>query len=100
MTFSKHDHIFKFAIFQEAAGETIVEAVAEALNGTATKVPATPEGMMIAYGSLVLMALFPIFIGSYRSVKSHRDQQENLVKKRRRRNIATKKILKFYDKIV
>ena len=82
MTFSKHDHIFKFAIFQEAAGETIVEAVAEALNGTATKVPATPEGMMIAYGSLVLMALFPIFIGSYRSVKSHRDQQENLVKKR------------------
>ena len=81
------------------------------MNGTATKVPATPEGMMIAYGSLVLMALFPIFIGSYRSVKSHRDQQENLVKnvpnKKKEiknqyifpssRNKATKKNLKIYS---
>jgi len=84
------------------------------LNGTATKVPATPEGMMIAYGSLVLMALFPIFIGSYRSVKSHRDQQENLVKKCPQppflkkeiknqyifpssRNKATKKKIKIYS---
>jgi minor histocompatibility antigen H13 len=33
--------------------------------------------MMIAYGSLVVMALLPIFIGSYRSVSSHRAQQEN-----------------------
>ena len=28
--------------------------------------------MMVAYGSLVVMALLPIFIGSYRSVSSHR----------------------------
>ena len=27
---------------------------------------------MVAYGSLVVMALLPIFIGSYRSVSSHR----------------------------
>jgi minor histocompatibility antigen H13 len=64
----------------ESATEQLADAAAEAVNGTATKVPATPEGMMIAYGSLVLMALLPIFIGSYRSVKSHRDAQENLVK--------------------
>ena len=35
--------------------------------------------MMIAYGSLVLMALFPIFVGAYRSVTSHKEQKENHV---------------------
>ncbi|NWZ25417.1 HM13 protein, partial [Asarcornis scutulata] len=30
--------------------------------------PATPEGMALAYGSLVLMALLPIFFGALRSV--------------------------------
>lgn len=34
-----------------------------------TKIPATTEGMAIAYGSLVIMALFPIFLGSLRSVR-------------------------------
>lgn len=65
----------------ETVAEKIVEVVAEATevasNGTTAKVPASPEGMMIAYGSLVVMALLPIFIGSYRSVSSHRAQQEN-----------------------
>lgn len=61
----------------ESATEKVVEAATEAVNGTATKVPATPEGMMIAYGSLVVMALLPIFIGSYRSVTSHKEQKEN-----------------------
>ena len=36
---------------------------------------------MIAYGSLVLMALFPIFVGAYRSVTSHKEQKENHVSK-------------------
>ena len=31
------------------------------VNNTSAKVPATTEGMMVAYGSLVIMALFPIF---------------------------------------
>lgn len=39
----------------------------EALNGTA-KFVATPEGTALAYGSLVLMALLPIFFGALRSV--------------------------------
>lgn len=45
-----------------------------ATNGT-TKIPATPEGMAIAYGSLFLMAIVPIFLGSYRSVKFHKEQK-------------------------
>ena len=40
-----------------------------------TKIPATPEGMAVAYGSLVLMALLPIFYGSFRSVRYHKEQQ-------------------------
>jgi len=59
-----------------ATGEKVVEAVTEAVNGTA-KVPATPEGMMIAYGSLVIMALIPIFLGAFRSVDSQKEQKEN-----------------------
>lgn len=34
----------------------------------AARPPATPEGMALAYGSLVLMALLPIFFGALRSV--------------------------------
>ncbi|XP_064888215.1 minor histocompatibility antigen H13 isoform X1 [Columba livia] len=47
---------------------------AAAHNGTGpgapapARPPATPEGMALAYGSLVLMALLPIFFGALRSV--------------------------------
>jgi len=45
-------------------------------NGTPSdsilqKTPATTEGMLIAYTSLVVMALVPIFLGSFRSVRLH-----------------------------
>lgn len=52
-------------------------AMAEAQNGSAgpqavpaasARPPATPEGIALAYGSLVLMALLPIFFGALRSV--------------------------------
>lgn len=38
------------------------------------KPPSTPEGMAVAYGSLVIMALLPIFFGSYRSVVYHKEK--------------------------
>jgi len=57
----------------ETVGETVKEAVVNATAGT--KVPSTPEGMAIAYGSLVIMALFPIIIGSFRSVRHHKEQK-------------------------
>ncbi|XP_070696321.1 minor histocompatibility antigen H13 isoform X1 [Pempheris klunzingeri] len=58
----------------EAAAAAVLDALnatdsngTEALNATA-KFVATPEGTALAYGSLVLMALLPIFFGALRSV--------------------------------
>lgn len=45
-------------------------------NATA-KIPATPEGLAIAYGSLFIMALIPIFVGAFRSVKHQKAQKES-----------------------
>lgn len=46
-------------------------------NGTISSRPnkGTPEGMAMAYGSLVIMALIPIFYGSFKSVGYHREQR-------------------------
>jgi len=49
----------------------------QAINGTTGKIPATPEGLALAYSSLVIMALLPIFFGAFRSVKSQKEVQEN-----------------------
>jgi minor histocompatibility antigen H13 len=48
--------------------DSIVEAVQQAAenvteNDANVKIPASPEGMFIAYGSLVLMAMLPIMVG-------------------------------------
>ncbi|CAI9725481.1 minor histocompatibility antigen H13-like [Octopus vulgaris] len=51
-------------------------ATSGATNAT-MRVPATPEGMVVAYSSLVIMALLPIFIGSFRSVKHHKEQKKS-----------------------
>ncbi|CAL8279307.1 unnamed protein product [Boreogadus saida] len=40
----------------------------DVLNATAAKFVATPEGTALAYGSLLFMALLPIFFGALRSV--------------------------------
>jgi len=57
----------------ETLKETIVDVLNETLDKsnetTFGKTPSTPEGIAIAYGSLVFMALLPIFLGSFRSVK-------------------------------
>jgi len=70
--------------------ESVVEAVTEAVNGTA-KVPATQEGMAVAYGSLVIMALIPIFFGSFRSVSSQQEQKDNHEKTGERPETMTQK---------
>nr|XP_046252838.1 minor histocompatibility antigen H13 isoform X2 [Scatophagus argus] len=58
----------------EAAAAAVLDALnatdsngTKALNAT-VKFVATPEGTALAYGSLVLMALLPIFFGALRSV--------------------------------
>lgn len=56
--------------------ETIKEAVENVTEPlTGKRIPSTPEGMAVAYGSLVIMALLPIFFGSIRSVKHHKEQK-------------------------
>ncbi|XP_017858496.1 PREDICTED: minor histocompatibility antigen H13 [Drosophila arizonae] len=47
---------------------------ASAKNETITneKKPSTPEGIAVAYSSLVIMAMLPIIFGSIRSVKLHK----------------------------
>ena len=60
----------------EPIAETVAESVPETIaNATGAKIPSTPEGMAIAYGSLVIMALFPIVIGAFRSVNHHKEQK-------------------------
>jgi minor histocompatibility antigen H13 len=59
-------------VVQQATAELNASA---AINGTIGRQPSSPEGMAFAYGSLVLMALIPIFIGSHRSVGHHKEQK-------------------------
>ena len=60
----------------DTSGDTTGSVVNETLakNGT-TSVPATPEGMLISCISLALMALFPIVVGSFKSVTHQAKQQ-------------------------
>lgn len=62
---------------EAAAAPSLIENVTQAaVNGSSSgKTPSTPEGMALAYGSLVVMALIPIFCGAFRSVK-HQQQQK------------------------
>ena len=61
------------AVTEAGIQESVTEA---AVNATGAKIPATPEGMALAYGSLLIMALLPIFFGSFRSIQSHKDNKE------------------------
>lgn len=56
-----------------AAAESLAQAaenITEQVTGQ--KIPASPEGIAVAYGSLVVMALLPIFFGALRSVKQQK----------------------------
>ncbi|XP_014253588.1 minor histocompatibility antigen H13 [Cimex lectularius] len=56
-------------IFKENVSENATEAV--------KRIPATKEGVTVAYTSLVVMALLPVFFGSIRSVKYHKEQKQH-----------------------
>uniref|UniRef100_T1JK34 Minor histocompatibility antigen H13 n=1 Tax=Strigamia maritima TaxID=126957 RepID=T1JK34_STRMM len=51
------------------------ENLTESAQNATTKPQATAEGMALAYGSLLIMAVLPIFFGAFRSVKHHKEQQ-------------------------
>ena len=63
------------ASLNETLNATIANTTA-ATNATLTgRDAATPHGLLIAYCSLVVMALLPIFFGSFRSV-GHKKRQK------------------------
>lgn len=51
------------------------EGVRESLKNVTDKPPSSIEGIAIAYLSLVIMAILPIFFGSFRSVKYLKEQK-------------------------
>ena len=55
---------------------TVAEAVNQTSQTNSTRPKPTPEGMMTAYCSLVIMALLPIVIGAFRSVEHHMNQRQ------------------------
>lgn len=67
--------VFKMASTVNEIATQANENLTEYRNATTARVPSTPEGMAIAYGSLIIMAILPIFFGSYRAVKHHKEQQ-------------------------
>ncbi|XP_015119978.1 minor histocompatibility antigen H13 [Diachasma alloeum] len=52
------------------------DSIVDNVNKTSSQDPASAEGMVLAYGSLVVMAILPIFLGSFRSVKHQKEQQQ------------------------
>jgi minor histocompatibility antigen H13 len=59
--------------------DTVAEAAQKAAENITenanVKIPATPEGMFLAYTALTIMALLPIFFGSKRSVSHQKEQK-------------------------
>ncbi|XP_061113934.1 minor histocompatibility antigen H13 isoform X2 [Conger conger] len=54
-------------VLDSIMNDTVANAT-DSINATVTKFVSTPEGTALAYGSLVFMALLPIFFGALRSV--------------------------------
>lgn len=57
-------------VFENVNGSPNAEPKNETITGE--KKVSTPEGIAVAYGSLVIMAMLPIIFGSIRSVKLHK----------------------------
>lgn len=62
----------------DSLAEKVVENITETVKNETARVPATPEGMAIAYGSLLIMALVPIYWGSFRSLRFIKQQKVSL----------------------
>lgn len=57
----------------------LTAAVNETAKNATGRAAATPEGLLTAYSSLIIMALLPIFFGSYRSVKAVIQQKVRVI---------------------
>ena len=60
------------------------QVINSTMNDTATnktlsgRAAATPEGLLLAYASLILMALLPIWFGAFKSVIFNKKQKVNI----------------------
>ena len=63
----------------ESVPSDLVVNLTDSVNGTnaTERFQASNEGMVVAYGSLLLMALFPIVVGSFKSVKHVTHQKKH-----------------------
>ncbi|XP_031632320.1 minor histocompatibility antigen H13 [Contarinia nasturtii] len=59
----------------DVAEKLLQENATDSVSGA--KSPASPEGAAVAYGSLIIMAMLPIFFGAIRSVKHQKDQKDS-----------------------
>ncbi|KFM60538.1 Minor histocompatibility antigen H13, partial [Stegodyphus mimosarum] len=55
--------------------DVLNETLQEIAKNETSKPKASTEGMMIAYSSLIVMALLPIFFGSFRSISYLKKQK-------------------------
>ena len=60
-------------------GAEAVAEIVDNITSNVTSIPTTPEGQALAYSSLVIMALVPIFVGSFRSINAIEQQKVNMV---------------------
>ena len=70
--FQTKDLSLSVKMAESVVNETVANlsaTVNETAKNVTGRAAATPEGLFVAYSSLVLMALLPIFFGSFRSVK-------------------------------
>lgn len=58
---------------------TIEDSIIETVKNVTAKTPASIEGIAIAYLSIVIMAILPIFFGSFRSVKYLKEQKVSII---------------------
>ena len=56
---------------------TLGETVAENASNATESFKASPEGLFLAYSSLAIMALIPIIVGSFKSVKHQSTQKSS-----------------------
>ncbi|XKL65737.1 hypothetical protein PGB90_009157 [Kerria lacca] len=66
----------------------LTQSIQNVTEPVPTRPPATTEGMAVAYGSLVLMAIFPVFFGALRSVKFHKSK----LQKEKASGVASEKL--------
>ncbi|KAL5249568.1 hypothetical protein ACHWQZ_G018442 [Mnemiopsis leidyi] len=62
---------------EDPVAQTVEEVVPEVVKNVTGRAAASTEGLTLAYISLFLMAVVPIFWGSFRSISYHRKSKEN-----------------------